>query len=182
MNQEILRLNKNGETLRITRSAAETGGAITEFEGSDEPGIGPPNHVHYMQEEWIQVIKGRMRVRAAKKEFVLEEGDEYVFAPGEEHTFWNDGNEPLHYRGYVKPSLNYEYFIKQVYMSANKAHDDKPGAFDAAFLLTRYKTEFAILDIPGPVRKLVFPILLLMGKLTGKFKKFAGAPLPVKSL
>jgi len=178
--ETTLKLNKNGETLVIKKSAAESGGAITEFEGSDDPGIGPPFHVHFMQEEWIQVIKGQMKVRTGDKEFVLTEGNEYTFAPGEKHKFWNDGNETLRYRGYVKPSLNYEYFIRQVYISANKANDDKPGPFDAAFLLTRYKSEFDILDIPKPVKKLVFPVLLFLGRLTGKFKKFADAPLPIQ--
>lgn len=176
MEQEILKLDKNGETLRITKSGAESGGTITEFEGSDQPGFGPPRHVHFIQEEWIQVIKGRMKVRTGKGEFMLNEGEEYVFAPGEEHQFWNDGKETLHYKGYVKPSLNYEYFIRQVYISANKASADKPGAFDAAFLLTRYKSEFDILDIPKPVKKIVFPLLIVIGKITGKFKKYADAP------
>lgn len=182
MEHELLKLDKNGETLRIIRSAAESGGAITAFEGSDEPGFGPPCHVHYLQEEWIQVIKGRMKVWTGNQEFMLEAGDEYTFAPGEPHRFRNDGNETLQYRGTVKPSLNYEYFIRQVYISANKARADKPGAFDAAFLLTRYQSEFDILDIPRPVKKLVFPVLLLLGRLLGKFKKFADAPPPAGKL
>jgi quercetin dioxygenase-like cupin family protein len=182
MERELLTLEKNGETLRIIRSAAESGGAVTEFEGSDEPGIGPPNHVHYLQEEWLKVIQGRIKVRTADKEFILNTGDEYVFAPGEVHKFWNDGNEKVHYRGSVKPSLNYEYFLRQVYISSNQAKSDKPGPFDAAFLLTRYRSEFDILDIPQPVKKIVFPVLLFIGRLLGKFKKYADAPPPVKEL
>ncbi len=180
MHSETLKLNKNGETLILKKSAAESARAITEFEGLDEPGIGPPYHVHYMQEEWIQVIKGQMKVRVGDREFILTAGNEYTFPAGEKHTFWNDGNETLHYRGHVKPSLNYEYFIRQVYSSANRANDDKPAPFDAAFLLTRYKSEFDILDIPKPVKKLVFPVLLLLGRWTGKFKKYADAPLPFR--
>lgn len=160
----------------ITRSASETNGMITEFEGYDEPGIGPPFHVHFKQEEGIQVIKGRMRVKTPGKEFVLTEGEKYIFAPGEAHKFWNDGHEPVHYKGYVKPSLNYEYFIEHVYRSANEVDDDKPAAFDAAFLLTRYKSEFDILEIPKPVKTIVFPVLLLIGRMIGKFRIYKDAP------
>jgi len=39
MKKEILKINKNGETLTITKSATETNGQITEFEGTDEPGM-----------------------------------------------------------------------------------------------------------------------------------------------
>lgn len=39
MNKEILKINKNGETLIITGSSNEAKGAITIFEGMEEPGI-----------------------------------------------------------------------------------------------------------------------------------------------
>src|SRR5688572_28672734 len=113
MKREQLKLNKNGETLTITTPASETGGALTAFEGSDEPGIGPPMHVHFKQEEQVKVIRGKMRVKTLTKEFSLTEGESYTFAPGEAHQFWNEGKETMLYAGHVKPSLNYEYFIKQ---------------------------------------------------------------------
>lgn len=180
MTNQTFRINKNGESLTITRSGSETNGEITEFEGTDEPGIGPPMHVHFKQEERVRVIRGKMRVKTANQEFSLTEGQEYTFKPGEAHQFWNEGNEILHYAGHVKPSNNYEYFIKHVYQSANEANDDKPAPFDAAFLLTRYKSEMDMLVIPKPVKVIVFPLLLGIGKLTGKFKKYADAPPAVK--
>lgn len=180
MEREILKLNKNGETLIITRSARDSNGLITEFEGIEEPGTGPPMHVHFKQEELVRVTKGRMRVKTLSKEFTLTEGQEYIFEPGEAHRFWNEGDRPLHYSGHVKPSNNYEYFIKHIYLSANEAGDDKPGPFDAAFLLTKYKSEMDMLVIPKPIKKLVFPVLMVVGKLLGKFKKYADAPPAVK--
>lgn len=176
MAREILKLDKNGEILIITRSAQDSNGELTEFEGIEEPGIGPPMHVHFKQEEKVRVTKGKMRVKTLTKEFSLTEGEEYIFQPGEAHQFWNEGDQPLHYSGYVKPSHNYEYFIRHIYRSANEAKDDKPGPFDAAFLLTKYKSEMDMLVIPKPVKKIVFPNLLGIGKLSGKFKKYADAP------
>ena len=174
------KIHKNQEVLIITKSSAETNGEITEFEGKDQPGIGPPMHVHYKQEEMVEVLAGKMRVKTDTKEFSVGVGESYTFKPGEPHRFWNEGTDILHYRGHVKPAGNYEYFIEHVYRSANEANDDKPGPFDAAFLLTKYKSEMDILEIPKPVKVFVFPILLLIGKLTGKFKKFSDAPEAVK--
>lgn len=176
MPNKTLKINKNGETLIITKSAAETGGAVTEFEGFEDPGIGPPMHVHFKQEEKVKILSGNMRIKTLTKEFSLTEGQEYIFAAGEAHQFWNEGEQTLHYCGHVKPSNNYEYFIKHIYQSSNEANDDKPGVFDAAFLLTKYKSEMDMLVIPKPVKLIVFPILLAIGRLTGKFKKFADAP------
>ena len=173
-------MNKNDEMLIITRSAAETKGKITEFESRYEPGKGPPMHVHFIQEERIRIIRGNMRVITIEKEFSLGQGDDYTFAPGQAHRFWNEGSGTLLYAGHVMPACNYEYLISHIFRSANEVNSLKPGAFDAAFLLTRYKSEVDILDIPRPVKNLVFPLLLILGKLTGRFSKFSDAPPPVR--
>ncbi len=78
------------------------------------------------------------------------------------------------------PAHNYEYFVGHVFRSANGAGATRPGALDAAFLLTRYQSEIDILDIPKLVKKLLFPLLLILGKLTGRFSKFSDAPPPVR--
>jgi hypothetical protein len=54
MKRETLKINKNGETLTITKSATETNGQITEFEGTDEPGVGPPMHAHSNRKKWLR--------------------------------------------------------------------------------------------------------------------------------
>ncbi len=177
---QTIRMDKNGETFVITRSAAETKGKITEFEGFDEPGKGPPMHVHHKQEERVRIIKGKMRVKTREKEFSLGQGEEYTFAPGEAHRYWNEGAVTLCYAGHVMPAHNYEYFVGHVFRSANGAGATRPGAFDAAFLLTRYKSEIDIVDTPKLVKKLLFPLLLILGKLTGRFSKFSDAPPPVR--
>ena len=69
--------------------------------------------------------------------------------------------------------------IEQIYNAVNAVNDDKPGPFDAAFLLTKYKSEMDMLVIPKPVKALVFPLLLFIGKLSGKFKKYKDAPDPI---
>jgi hypothetical protein len=37
-----------------------------------------------------------------------------------------------------------------------------------------------MLVIPKPIKMIVFPILLVIGKLTGKFRKFSSAPAAAK--
>ncbi len=180
MSVKTLKINKNGEILIITTSGSENGGAMTEFEGKDEPGIGPPMHIHFLQEEKIKVLKGSMRVKSDSEEFSMKAGDERIFAAGVAHQFWNDGKEQNHYAGYLKPSYNWEYIIERVYDSANASNDIKPAPFDAAFLLTRYKSEIDLLVIPKPVKMFVFPVLYLLGMLLGKFNKYKGAPAPFR--
>lgn len=171
-----MKINKNGEVLIITKSGKDTKGELTEFEGMDEPGIGPPMHVHFLQEEKVRLLKGKMRVKTPDGEFEVQQGEEHTFAPGMPHQFWNSGEEVNHYSGSLKPSCNWEYIIERVYESANEANDTKPSPFDAAYLMTKYKTEIDLLVIPRPVNKVVFPILYLIGHMIGKYRKFKGSP------
>ena len=80
--------------------------------------------------------------------------------------------------GEVLPADNLEYFLTQVYAST-AAHGGRPGAFDGAFLLTRYRTEFAMTEIPAPVRRFVFPSRPSLGRLLGRYARYADAPAPV---
>ena len=35
----------------------------------------------------------------------------------------------------------------------------RPRLFDAAYLLTRYRSEFGMAEIPAPVQRVVFPVV-----------------------
>ena len=57
----------------------------------------------------------------------------------------------------------------------------RPGLFDAAFLVTRYRTEFALLELPAFVTGVVMPIVYRLGVVFGKYEKFKDAPVPMSS-
>ena len=48
-----------------------------------------------------------------------------------------------------------------------------------AFLMTRYRNEFAVVEIPAVVQRVLFPLLVAVGTPLGKFRKYADAPEPV---
>ena len=136
-------------------------------------------HTHHRQDESFTIVSGTMAYE------IPGEGVRYAY-PGESimikagipHKFWNPGNDILMCKSYLTPPDNFLYFITELYKSIN-ANKGKPAMFDAAFLLTRYKSEFAMLEIPSVVQTVVFPMVLFLGKLTGKAKKFNNAPTPV---
>ena len=81
----------------------------------------------------------------------------------------------------MEPPDNIEYFLTEIYDSMRRSGGHRPGGFDAAYLMTRYRSEFVMNEIPAPVRRIVFPIQLAIGRLLGKFKRYADAPAPVGS-
>ena len=56
----------------------------------------------------------------------------------------------------------------------------RPDPFEAAFLMRRYRSEFAMLEIPAAVQRFVFPLQGAVGTLLGKYRKFTDAPAPVR--
>jgi hypothetical protein len=57
---------------------------------------------------------------------------------------------------------------------------DRPGPFDAAFLARRFRSEFGMAEIPALVQRLAFPVLVTVGRLLGKYARYADAPEPVR--
>ena len=138
-------------------------------------------HVHHLQTETMTVDSGRVGYAiAGEAERFAGPGEIVTFGPGVEHRFWNAGDERARCRGEVYPPHNLEYFLTQVFASI-AAHGGRPGAFDGAFLMTRYRAEFAMTAIPrlgaAASSSRSRPRL---GRLFGRYGHFADAPAPVR--
>jgi hypothetical protein len=51
---------------------------------------------------------------------------------------------------------------------------------DAAYLMTRYGSEYDIPEIPKLVKKTIIPFTYFIGRLLGKYKHFKDAPTPLQ--
>lgn len=136
-------------------------------------------HVHYLQEEATQVVSGRLGYQTlGGEEQFAGPGELVVWPPGTAHRWWNAGETELRMTGWCAPPGNIEFFLGSLFASL-KENGGRPGPFDAAFLLTRYRTEYAMLEIPAFVRSVVMPVLYLVGRLLGKYERYRDAPEPV---
>jgi len=168
--------NITGEKLTFLRIAIKDGVEYLETEAEVQPNAGPPMHVHYKQDESMTVLSGKIGYQELKGEKKYAgPGETVLFKSGVPHKFWNAGNEPLRLSGYMSPANNIVYFLSQIYLSMNE-NSGRPGMYDAAYLLARYNTEFRMLEIPMFVQKLIFPVILFLGSIGGKKKKFIDAP------
>ena len=72
---EGLRLNSGpGRDLIFKVTGEDTGGAFDYFIVEVAPHGGPPLHVHHLQEETIQVLKGSYKIRVGEETFLLARG------------------------------------------------------------------------------------------------------------
>lgn len=173
--------NGSGEVLVFKEVIQEAGGDRLTGEGFVQPGVGPPMHVHWLQDEGFTVIKGKLgyRMKGGPEQFAGE-GESVVFKKGEAHRFWNAGDNVLQTEAWVKPAHNFDFFLSAIYAAQRKSGSLKPDMFDAAYLLRRYRTEYDMLEIPVFVKKAIFPIVYFLGRLLGKYRHFKDAPKPVK--
>jgi quercetin dioxygenase-like cupin family protein len=169
-----------GEKLVFLQMEEGPGGSRVLVENFVQPGFGPPMHTHFLQEETLTVVKGRIGylVKGQQPQFA-EAGATVVFKPGVPHRFWNAGDDVLHCKGYITPAHTIVFFLSSIYAAQNKTGSAKPDMFDGAYLLKRYAAEYDM-ELPWLVKKVIIPITYYTGKLLGEYDHFKDAPAPVK--
>jgi len=171
--------NGTGERITFSRGAGGTAGDRLEAENVVKPGAGPPMHVHHLQGEALTVRQGRMGYqRLGQPPQDAGPGETVMFEAGDPHKFWNAGDDDLVCTGYIEPILNVEYFLTEMFASVQRHGAGRPDPFDMAFLVTRYRAELGVLEIPPTVQRFVFPMMVALGRLLGRYRRYADAPPP----
>jgi quercetin dioxygenase-like cupin family protein len=169
--------NGAGERLTFVRRRGDR----LEVENSIRPGGGPPMHLHTWQTETLTVQQGRLGYqRLGQEPAFAGEGETVVFPAGEAHRFWNAGDGELRCTGFITPIDYIEYFLSALYDSQRRSGGKRPNPFEVAFLMRRYRSEFAMVEVPALVRRVVFPVLVTIGRLLGRYDRYADAPRPVR--
>jgi len=156
-------------------------GDVLKVRNEVAPGHGPPMHTHFHQTEELTVLHGTIAWQLAGEdaEHRAGPGETVRFEPGVPHRFWNAGDEALICEGGIWPPDNIEYFLSNVYESTRRNGGKRPTMFDGAFLTTHFRTEFRMDEIPALATKVIIPLVVRVGRLLGRYKRFADAPTPV---
>ncbi|HEX6848497.1 MAG TPA: cupin domain-containing protein [Chitinophagaceae bacterium] len=172
--------NGQGEKIIFHSVEKESDGDRVVVENFVTPGHGPVMHTHFLQDEALTVIKGKIGYEVMGGEKVYAgEGETVFFRRGIPHRFWNAGNDILNCKGWIKPANTIVFYLSAIYDAQKKSGSEQPEKFDGAYLLTRYAKEYDLPLIPALVKKTIIPATYLLGKIMGKYKKFEDAPDPV---
>ena len=173
--------NGAGERITFLRKVPGSAGDRLEVENVVTPGAGPPMHVHHYQVEALTVAQGRIGYqRPGQPPQFAGPGETVAFEPGDAHKFWNAGEDDLRCTGHIEPADSVEYLLTELFASMKRRGATRPDPFDAAFLMWRYRNEFTLLEIPAPVRRVVLPVQVAIGRLLGRYRKYVDAPEPVR--
>lgn len=130
--------------LSIKLSGNDTNGQTLMFEHRDLRKGGPPRHVHFAQDEWFYVIKGKFAFEIGGHTSVLGQGDT-LFAPrGISHGWAHVGDESGTLLTLVSPVGDFEKFILDTtkHSSVPPQHE-----IEAAFLTHGMKVVGPPLDV-----------------------------------
>lgn len=178
---QTIELEKQGETLTFPARPDPAAPAV-EFELRLSPGAsGPAPHLHPRQSETFSVRSGRLRVKLADAEHVLEAGERLVVAPGQVHSFANGSEtEPLVCDCRVEPALNFQWFLTEMARSAARANGswDEMPLLEAAYILHNARDEYRLARMPSVVQSVLFRALAGAAVVLGRTKRIEppGAP------
>lgn len=173
--------NRLGEELIFHRMEIDKGEEKLIIENYVAANTPPIKHIYYVQDEFLIVLHGKMGYEIQGEDVKYATiGETVYFRRGIPHKFWNAGKDELNCFGWIKPANNIIFYLSTLYDSINESGTDKPGQFDTAYLLYRYRKEFDDPEMPKIVKSLVLPAKYGIGKIAGKYRKFKDAPAPLK--
>lgn len=106
-------VNVIGNALKIRLHGSATGGVLSVFESIDQPGGGPPPHIHHREDETFQVLEGEYEFTCAGQTFIARVGAT-IFAPrGVPHSYRYVGQKPGRMMVTLTPA-GFEKFFEEV--------------------------------------------------------------------
>ncbi len=160
-----------GETLRLRRERDASGKVMLLIEGSLPPrSNGPPPHVHLHEREEGRVQAGTLGARIGKQTLVVHAGGDAAFPAGVVHSWWNAGETLLEFNGRVVPAVDLDQFLQGLFAVLNAGTTSRPSIFYLAHVLWRHRRTQAVATPPVAIQRILFPVVLLIGRVLGKYK------------
>jgi mannose-6-phosphate isomerase-like protein (cupin superfamily) len=168
-----------GEILRLSRVRDAQGQIVLKLDGSLPPGTsGPPLHVHFHEREEGTVRAGTLGAQVGKEKIVVRTGGTAAFAAGSLHKWWNAGDDVLEFSGYAIPAVDLDRFLQGLFAVLNASPNGRPSIFYLAHVLWRHRKTQLIATPPQAIQRIVFPVILLIGRVLGKYRgsSWPGSP------
>ena len=174
-----LKNRHTGEILQMQRVREANGQVILIVEGSLPPhSSGPPLHVHFKEHEQGRVAAGTLGAIVGNKKITVQAGEPVDLPPGVPHRWWNAGEDLLEFKGRVVPVIDLDRFLQAIFAVVNASPSGRPSLFYVAHILRRHRQTQELRAVPVAIQKIVFPVVLLIGLILGKYRgdNWPGSP------
>lgn len=139
---------------------------------------GPPAHVHFYQREEATVKAGSLAAQVGNEKIIVPAGGSAVFPAGTVHSWWNAGEDLLELSGRSIPAGDLDRFLQALFAVLNVNESGRPSIFYLAHVLCRHRHTQAVMMPPRALQRIVFPLVLLVGRILGKYRgvSWPGSP------
>lgn len=139
------------ETITFTKTASVTEGKLLEFRLELAPGsIVPMKHIHTLQDEIFEVIRGKVNVEIGDTGYVINPGEKVLMDKGKPHRWWNNNDEASVLTVSFVPALNTEDFFTEIFHLASSGKTRVNGAptfLQAARMCGKYNIYHPVIPV-----------------------------------
>jgi quercetin dioxygenase-like cupin family protein len=168
---------ETGETFIFVKTNADTHGELLVIDMETAPGGGAkaaPIHIHPLSEERFMVTQGTLKLLLNGRESIHGAGELLVIPAGTPHTWWNIGDDELHFRLEFEPASNMEYLFESLCGLSQQGLVNKNGQISPLAMaagLNQFPDAMYIAGPPVWLQKAMFKVLAVVGRLAG-YKAF----------
>lgn len=168
----VLRLENRhtGEILELSRFREDGVECVRLVGSSPAGGEGPPLHIHHVEDEAGTVRKGVLHAIVGDRRVEARAGEDVFLPKGVPHRWWNGGDVTLEFDGWAKPGADVDKYLQAAFEIANAGPAGRPSLFYFAHLALRHRRTQQVLVIPRAVQAVLFPVLVAVGTLLGKYR------------
>ena len=171
----VIEIPRTGEKFVFLKRPRDTNGELFEIEFfvRDFALVAARPHIHTNNER-VEVIAGRARMRKGREELSLGPGETVVIPPGVVHSIRREGEEFLHFRLQFRPAMKVETMFETV-IGLHRDGKNFRHPLLAAVLAREHDTYLG-----GPpiwLQKPLIALLAAVGRLFGyraRYEKYSG--------
>ena len=140
-----------GERIVFRQTSRETNGEAVVVETFVQPGgFVAAAHVHPVQEERFQVLRGTVGFKIGRTKHRRRAGPARHRPAGTPHKFWNAGDETAHFVCEIRPALQFESLIETMFALAADGKTNRKGMPNPLRLAVIANAHFDTVRLPFP--------------------------------
>jgi len=139
---------------------------------------GPPLHIHHFEDEEGVITSGTLSAEVDGERLTVGLGETVRLPRGVPHRWWNDGDEPLCFEGYIRPAVDLDRYLQAVFEVMNAGSPNRPSLFYLAHVAVRHRRTQTVLVMPQVLQPVLFRAVVALGALLGRYRgtRWPGCP------
>lgn len=177
---QILENPRTGDTYEFLETAADTNGDYIKVKVTMKSrGIRMPDHIHKVQDEFFEVISGKLTVVDRGEKIIIYPGGEWFFPSDRPHNHYNGHLGQVVYIQTISPALDFDYLLETLHgLSCDgKIRKGKIGFLQQMVLLKYIDSKRVLADVPLGLQNALVNAFAPVGRILGYravYKKYSG--------